>query len=41
MEQLKQRYPVIADIQALDSSKYTCDEIALKFASQLIKRAKN
>lgn len=40
VEQLKQRYPVIADIQALDSSKYTCDEIALKFASQLIKRSK-
>ena len=41
VKQLKQRYPVIADIQALDSSKYTCDEIALKFASQLIKRVKN
>lgn len=41
VEQLKQRYPAIANIQALDSSKYTCDEIALKFAAQLIKRVKN
>ena len=38
--QLQERYPAIADIQALDSSKYTCDEIALKFAAQLIKRLK-
>ena len=39
--QLKEKYPVVADIQALDSSKYTCDEIALKFAAQLIKRLKS
>ena len=39
--QLQERYPAIADIQALDSSKYTCDEIALKFAAQLIKRLKS
>lgn len=41
MAQLQVQYPAIADIQSLDSSKYTCDEIALKFASQLIKRLKN
>lgn len=39
--QLQEKYPAIADIQALDSSKYTCDEIALKFAAQLIKRLKS
>lgn len=38
--QLQEKYPAIADIQALNSSKYTCDEIALKFAAQLIKRLK-
>lgn len=40
IEQLQQKYPDIADIQALNSSKYSCDEIALKFAAQLIKRLK-
>lgn len=40
IEQLKEKYPAIAEIQSLDSSKYTCDEIALKFAAQLIKRLK-
>ena len=39
--QLQEKYPAVADIQALDSSKYTCDEIALKFAAQLIKRLKS
>ena len=38
--QLKEKYPAVADIQALDSSKHSCDEIALKFAAQLIKRLK-
>ncbi|MBQ3219277.1 MAG: toll/interleukin-1 receptor domain-containing protein [Clostridia bacterium] len=38
--QLQAKYPAVADIQALDSSKNTCDEIALKFAAQLIKRLK-
>ena len=38
--QLKERYPAVADIQALDSADYSCDEIALKFACQLIKRLK-
>ena len=36
--QLQKKYPAVADIQALDSSKYTCDEIALLFARQLINR---
>lgn len=40
IEQLKEKYPSIADIQAIDSSKYTCDQIALLFARQLIKRLK-
>lgn len=37
---LKNMYPAVADIQCLDSSKYTNDEIALLFAKQLIKRLK-
>lgn len=36
--QLQEKYPSIADIQAIDSSKYSCDQIALLFARQLIKR---
>ena len=38
--QLKEKYPDIADIQALSSSGRSCDEIALLFAGQLIKRLK-
>lgn len=41
VEQLKVKYPAVADIQAIDSAKYNCDEIALLFAKQLIKRLKN
>lgn len=41
VEQLKAKYPAIAEIQALDSAKHSCDEIALKFAAQLIKRLKH
>ena len=37
---LKEKYPAIADIQALISSNHSCDEIALLFAGQLIKRLK-
>ncbi len=40
VDQLKEKYPSIADIQAIDSAKYTCDHIALLFARQLIKRLK-
>ena len=39
-EDLRKRYPLVADIQAIDSSKLSCDEIALMFARQLIKRLK-
>lgn len=41
VEQLKAKYPSVADIQAIDSSKYSCDQIALLFAKQLIRRLKN
>ena len=40
MSQLKEKYSLIADIQAIDSSDYTYDQIALLFAGQLIKRLK-
>ena len=32
VSQLQEKYPSIADIQAIDSSKYSCDQIALLFA---------
>ena len=38
--QLKEKYPTVADIQALNSADHSCDEIALLFAGQLIKRLK-
>ncbi len=41
VDQLKEKYPAVADIQALNSVDYSCDEIALKFAGQLIKRLKS
>lgn len=41
MPQLKNKYPDIADIQAIDSKNYTSDQIALLFAGQLIKRLKS
>ena len=40
VEQLQQKYPTVADIQAIDSSKHSTDEIGLLFARQLIKRLK-
>lgn len=40
VEQLQQQYPSVADIQAIDSCKYSTDEIGLLFAKQLIKRLK-
>lgn len=40
VEQLRAKYPTVADIQAIDSTKHSCDEIALLFARQLIKRLK-
>lgn len=40
-EALQNRYPEVADIQAIDSATYSCDEIALLFAKELIKRLKS
>lgn len=40
-EQMRNKYPTVADIQAIDSKAYTCDQIALLFAGQLIKRLKS
>lgn len=40
LEQLQQKYPSVADIQAIDSKNFSTDEIALLFAKQLIKRLK-
>lgn len=40
VEQLREKYPTLADIQAIDSAEYSCDQIALMFAKQLIKRLK-
>lgn len=40
-EELKNKYSSVADIQAIDSKQFTCDEIALMFAKQFIKRLKN
>lgn len=39
-EQLKEKYPDVADIQVIDSKEHTYDQIALLFARQLIKRYK-
>lgn len=41
LAQLQRQYSSVADIQAIDSKKYTCDQIAIMFARQLIKRLKN
>ena len=41
VQQLREKYPTVADIQTIDSSKYSCDQIALLFARQLIKRLKS
>lgn len=40
VDDLKRKYPSISEIQAIDSNDYTCDEIALLFARQFIKRLK-
>ena len=40
-EQLKEKYPSVADIQGIPSNRYSCDQIALLFAKQLIKRLKS
>lgn len=41
VSQLKERYPSIADIQALNSKDYSCDQIALLFARLLITRIRS
>jgi len=41
LAQLQERYPSVADIHAIDSKNYTCDQIAILFARQLIKRFKS
>ncbi len=41
IEQLGEKYPAVADIQAISSEKYSCDQIALLFAKQFIKRLKS
>ena len=38
---MKEKYPSVADIQGIPSDKYSCDQIALLFAKQLIKRLKS
>lgn len=40
-EDLREKYPDVADIQAIDTNNYSCDEIALLFAKQLINRLKS
>lgn len=40
VDQLKKKYPSIASIHAISSKDYNCDQIALLFARQLIKRLK-
>lgn len=40
MEQLRDKYPSIAEIQAISSKDYSHDQIALLFVAQLIKRLK-
>lgn len=40
-EQLRKKYPNVADIQAIDLSKYSTDQIALLFAKHLMKRLKS
>ena len=39
-KQLEEKYPAVADIQAISSDKYSCDQIAMMFAKQFIKRLK-
>ena len=39
-EQLKAKYPIVADIQAIESKDNSYEKIALLFARQLIKRYK-
>lgn len=38
--QLEEKYPEVADIQAISTADYCIDEIVFLFAEQLIKRLK-
>lgn len=40
IDQLREKYPNVADIQAINSADYSCEKIAISFARQLIKRLK-
>lgn len=40
IKQLVTQYPSLSDIQAISSKNYNCEQIALKFANQYIKRLK-
>lgn len=40
INEMKDRYPFLSDIQALKSADLSCDEIAVLFAKELIKRLK-
>lgn len=40
-EQLKNKYPKVAEIQGISTKDYTCDQISILFARQLIKRLKS
>lgn len=40
LSQLTEKYPAVAQIQALNTNVLTCDEIALQFAARLIERLK-
>lgn len=41
LQQLRNRYPAVAEIQALNAGSYSTDQIALMFAKQYIKRLKS
>ncbi len=41
IDDLRKKYPSIADIQALSSKQKSCDEIAILFAKEFIERLKN
>lgn len=38
IEQLKDKYPVLENIQVIESKNYSKEEIAILFAKELIKR---
>lgn len=40
IDELKEKYPALGDIQVIETTKYTKEEIAILFAKELIKRLK-